>query len=138
MPSGCRSCGYSIKGLPGPNCPECNASIAFPGLATRDPDRLAAIVFLCLMLLTFGRTLARAFHWLVIMSSPDHKADPFDALPFFFMGMLMLCHALLFWLMISAVRRERARRGWDILGKATVLTLAAACIFLRFDPFGLP
>lgn len=40
--------------------------------------------------------------------------------------------------MTHVVRRERSRHGWTAVGKAIVLTLAAACPFLMYDPLGFP
>lgn len=90
------------------------------------------------MVVTFARSLARAVHWFVITSSPDHKPDALDIVPFLFIGVAMLLHALLFALMRDVVRRARFRHGWTAVGKAIVLTLAAACPFLMVDPLGFP
>jgi len=134
----CSACGYSCKGLRAPSCPECGVSIAFPGLSTRDPDRIACLTFLGLAAIGLGRTVVRAIIIFAWFSDPDRPQDALDGVALFFIALQLFIQLLFFATLAAVIRSERERGRFGVVGKTFLLVLAAAGIFLVWQPLQFP
>lgn len=136
--STCRACGYSSTGLRAQNCPECGVSLVFPGLNTRDPDRIACLAFLGLAAIGLGRTVVRAIIILAWFSDPNRPHDALDGVALFFIAVQLFIQLLFFATLAAVIRSERERGRFGAVGKTFLLILAALGIFLLWQPLHLP